>query len=400
MKLAVIALIGLSAGALGCASMGQETTMFKGPFGRTQIATTVLAADSGSGNILVQTPDGTFRVFRLQGAASTMLSGYRVGDEILLTFDDRTSGDRVVAVERVSVASTTNAPPRLAVVALPSQVRLGAPLFGTTFGGVGEVGVPAGTVAVAGGFVGPGVVVPGFGSIGSLQPGAITSEQAASLGLDGSDGRVLGPTTASTAGGSFTPGTIVPGVQAGSASAPGKPVITGPFTPGTIAPGVTTDATGKPVITGPFTPGTVAPGVNATPGSSTNFSTVQGSSGSSQGLTIRTPGAGAPVPEPAAAAAAPAGGLGLPGGAFNPPAAGQDATTGQPTAPAAGTDAVARPQGGPANASPRDSGSRPATTPAQPTAPTGRGIGAPANPGAPPTGGTTATSPVGGGNNR
>ena len=316
MKVALGFIIGLSAVALGCASV-QETRMFKGPFGRTQIASTVLAADPASGKILVQTSDGALRVFRVNPAAGQTLGRYRVGDDLLLTFDDRVAGDAVVAIEGLTVSAANMPGGVLPRFVLPAQVRVGAPLFGggTAFGSVTAV---AGDTVVGVGTgipLGAGVVVPGFGSIAALQPGALNAQQVASLGLGPSNGITLGagPVTA----GNFTPGTVMPGVTTLNPATGGKPSVQGPFTPGTVAPGVSRSSDGKPINQGPFTPGTVAPGVSATLGNAppTSSAPATGSSGSSQGMTIRTPGAAPPVPESAAASssAPPAGGISVPG---------------------------------------------------------------------------------------
>jgi hypothetical protein len=315
MKLAVGFIIGFSALALGCATV-QETTMFRGPFGRTQIASTVLAADPASGKILVQTTDGQLRVFQVTPTAVRTLTGYRVGDDVLLTFDDRTSGDAVVELETLRLTADNMPLGVLPRFALPAQVRVGAPLVGGTF--VAGVAADPTTIVAAEGTLAPGVVpvggagvlVPGFGGIGSLQPGALTPQQVANLGLGPSSGTTL-PPGAVTAG-NLTPGSLAPGVTTLNPATGGKPSIQGPFTPGTVSPGVrTTEGTGnKPSIQGNFSPGTVAPGVSAT----------TGSAGSSGGLTIRTPGAAPPVPESAAATGtapttgtAPAGGIAIPG---------------------------------------------------------------------------------------
>ncbi len=370
MKLALAALVGLSLGTLGCASMGQETTMFRGPFGRTQIASTVLAADQRAGKILVQTPEGTLRVFRVDATAGRLLAGFRVGDQLLLTFDDRTSGDNVVAVERLAAPTRNGAPGGMAGLALPSQVQVGAPLIGSsrTYGRVAGVtgnaidlsaatmtadadggaaggvvgGGVVGTTGVTNGLAGgtgtrAGVAVPGFAGIGNLQTGALTSEQVASLGLGSSNGLVLSPTNVPATG----------------------PTTSGNFTPGTTSPGVTTlngAAPGRPTITGPFTPGTVAPGVSATRGNAapSGASTVQGSTGSSQGRTIRTPGAQPPVPDSvsagATAGAVPGGisGAGVTGTGAPAPAAqggGTAGTAAAPTAPPARDQGATRTDG-------------------------------------------------------
>jgi hypothetical protein len=397
MKLAVGFIIGFSALALGCATV-QETTMFRGPFGRTQIASTVLAADPASGKILVQTTDGQLRVFRVTPTAVSTLAGYRVGDDVLLTFDDRTSGDAVVALETLRLTADNMPLGVLPRFALPAQVRVGAPLVSGTF--VAGVAADPTTIVAAEGTLAPGVVpvggggvvVPGFVGIGSVQPGALTAEQAATLGLGPAARTSLG--SGAVTAGNLTPGSVAPGVTTLNPATGGKPSIQGPFSPGTVAPGVrSTEGTGnKPFIQGPFTPGTVAPGVSATLGNAapaTSSSTgTSGSAGSSQGLTIRTPGAAPPVPESATAATgttsgAPAGGIAIPG----------MTGTGAPlTGNGTGTAPAAE---GTTSAPVRDSGTVRQTGGSDSRPPSsGTGVRAPAT--SRPAGTTNPTSPLGG----
>jgi hypothetical protein len=267
-----LAILSLSFVALGCATLRQETEMYRGPFGRTEIGGYVVAADPSSSKVLLQTYDGGLWVFDVESRAAGRLGTLMVGDEINLAFDDRVAGPRVVGLEFippgrnplpggvVSVAQllpfgvTLGAPavtPSARVVATagaPGGVvveNTGIPLVGT--GVVGGTAIVNGTV-VGTGFVGNGVIVSGFGSFATLPAGAVTAQTAASLGLVTGTGIIqpapgvavaTGPAGARApiTGGNFSPGTVMPGVTTANPAAPGAPVIQGPFTPGTVAPG-------------------------------------------------------------------------------------------------------------------------------------------------------------------
>jgi hypothetical protein len=281
-----LAILSLSFVALGCATLHQETTMYRGPVGRTEIGGYVVAADPSSSKVLLQTYDGDLWVFDVESRAAGRLGTLMVGEEINLAFDDRVAGQRVVGIEIipagrhplpggvVSVASllpfgvTFGAPavtPSARVVAGTGVIQnTGIPLTGTGIV-VGTPGVVGGTAVVSGtvigpGFVGNGVIVPGFGSFSTLPAGMVTSQTAASLGLGLGSGIIQpapgvavasGPAGARApiTGGNFSPGTISPGVTTANPAAPGAPVLQGPFTPGTTAPGASVQrGTAPPAI--------------------------------------------------------------------------------------------------------------------------------------------------------
>jgi hypothetical protein len=261
-----LAIFSLSVLATGCASLGQETRVHRGPFGRTEIGAHVVAADPSSSKVLVQTYDGDLWVFDVADRAEDRLRTLRVGDEVELAFDDRVAGKSVIAIGVVEPGRHA-LPMGVFSVAqlLPYGVNVGAPAATPSAavtagaGAVANTGIPLSATGLVGGGVvvgpgvvaAPGVIVPGFSTLG---PGVLTPQSVASLGL------VPGTGVIRTAPG----GTVVAGPNAARG-----PVTTGNFSPGTVAPGVTTTspaAPGAPVIQGPFTPGTVAPGASAARG--------------------------------------------------------------------------------------------------------------------------------------
>jgi hypothetical protein len=269
-------IISVSLLAAGCATLRQETRMYHGPFGRTEVGGVVIAADPAASKVLVETYDGDLWVYDVDPAIRGRLASLRVGDEVLLAFDDRIEGKRAMALNVVATG-TRVVPTGLSVgTMLPMGVTYGAPATNPS-GAVAVGGTTGATYVNAGGavlgpggvvygtrgtvvlgpsgapvFAGPGVIVPGFGSFSQLPSGALLPQTAMTLGLTPSafvGGPMGGPSVA------------VPGV-----ASPGQtPITTGNFSPGTIAPGVTTanpNAPGQPVVQGPFTPGTIAPGVS------------------------------------------------------------------------------------------------------------------------------------------
>src|SRR3954466_469588 len=101
MKNTLSAVVAVSLLGAGCASM-QETRMYKGPFGRTEVAAVMVAADPAASKVLVETYDGALWIYDVDAAARGRLSSLRVGDEVVLAFDDRIAGRRAVAVSTVA----------------------------------------------------------------------------------------------------------------------------------------------------------------------------------------------------------------------------------------------------------------------------------------------------------
>jgi hypothetical protein len=254
------AIIAVSFLASGCASV-QETRMFNGPFGRTEVGAVVIAADPSASKVLVQAYDGDLWIYDVDSAVRGRLSALRVGDEVILAFDDRIAGKRAIALDVVPPGRRPLPPGMLSAAAvLPMGVVFGAPAT-TPAGNImmaGSTGVftgpGSGTVFANGAPIvaGPGVFVPGFGSFSALPAGVVAPSTALGLGLMPGTltplGPMGGPSVARTGGvlpgrtplsqGNFTPGTIAPGVTTANPNAPGSPVVQGPFTPGTVAPGV------------------------------------------------------------------------------------------------------------------------------------------------------------------
>src|SRR5207237_635725 len=69
-----------------------------GPFGRTEIGAIVIAADPAASKLLVETYDGDLWIYDVDAGVRRRLSTLRVGDEVILAFDDRVAGERVLAV--------------------------------------------------------------------------------------------------------------------------------------------------------------------------------------------------------------------------------------------------------------------------------------------------------------
>jgi hypothetical protein len=365
MRQSLGAIIAVSLLGAGCASL-QETKMYNGPFGRTEVGAVMIAADPASSKVLVETYDGDLWIYDVDASARGRLSGLRVGDEVVLAFDDRIAGKRAIAIN-VLAAGSRPLPPGMLSVAdlLPAGVVLGAPAIPTYVAGgrvygPGRVGIgPDGMVIAANGSSAlvSGVVVPGLGGISGLSSGVVSPQVAIGLGLVPGAFVAAGPTsivTTSPGGaftqGNFTPGSIAPGVTTANPAAPGKPTVQGPFTPGamtagsqggaalttpsqgnftpgTVAPGVRTTAPGtpgQPVTTqGPFTPGTVAPGVSTQQGNAPPPAAGSSTSGTGQPAPTQVAPAsnGRPAvvgPGPASQPAGPAAATPRGGGAATP----------------------------------------------------------------------------------
>ncbi len=338
-------IISVSLLAAGCASLRQET-MYQGPFGRTEVGGIVIAADPGASKILVETYDGDLWIYDVDPAIRGRLSSLRVGDEILLAFDDRIGGKRALALNVVA-SGTRVVPVGLSVAAmLPRGVTFGAPA--TNPGGAAFVGGTSGNLAFASSgtvvmgssgvavLSGPGVIVPGFVSFSTLPAGTVMPQTAASLGLVPSTfvggpstfiGGPTGVTTLATSNGATFPGR--------------EPITSGNFSPGTLAPGVTTanpSEPGQPFAQGPFTPGTVAPGVSQQQGNAppppAGATTGQTNTG-----VVMTPNANRPGSDTSATGAgvgAPPGTTGTPGMTVAPGSNGTG-TTAPATTGATGT---------------------------------------------------------------
>jgi len=296
MRQTVGAIMAVSLLGAGCASL-HETNMYSGPFGRTEVGAVMIAADPASSKVLVETYDGDLWIYELDPAARGRLSGLRVGDEVILAFDDRLAGKRAIAISVVEPGRHA-LPPGMPSIAdmLPTGVVFGAPAISPAVvagRSVYEPGMvvigPGGSVTGAGTSLASGVIVPGFGGISSVPAGLVAPQVAVGLGLVPGAFIGTGPTSivsTSPGGaitqGNFSPGSIAPGVTTGNPASAGKPMVQGPFTPGSIAPGAQGGAAlTTPALTAPtqgnFTPGTVAPGVQATaPGTPGQPVTTQG----------------------------------------------------------------------------------------------------------------------------
>jgi hypothetical protein len=265
------AIIAVAVLGTGCASL-QDTRMYNGRFGRTEVGAVVIASDPGASKVLVETYDGDLWIYDVDPSVSNRLSTLRVGDEVTLAFDDRIGGKRAIALSLIAPGRRPLAPgmPTVAEM-LPAGVVFGAPAVSPAVGVTGAGGtfvatdqgtgfVPAGTVVSGGStFVGvpafgAGVIAPGFGSFSALPAGVVSAQTAFGLGLAPASVSTLAPM-----GGPSLPGT-------GGTPLPGRsPFTQSNFSPGTVSPGVTTanpNAPGSPVVQGPFTPGTLAPGVS------------------------------------------------------------------------------------------------------------------------------------------
>ena len=102
MRQSLGAIIAVSLLGAGCAASLQETKMYNGPFGRTEVGAIVIAADTTSSKVLVETYDGDLWIYDVDASARPRLSGLRVGDEVILAFDDRIAGKRAVAINVVA----------------------------------------------------------------------------------------------------------------------------------------------------------------------------------------------------------------------------------------------------------------------------------------------------------
>jgi len=326
-------IISVSLLAVGCASLRQETRMYHGPFGRTEVGGIVVAADPGASKVLLETYDGDLWIYDVDPAIRGRLSSLRVGDEVILAFDDRIAGKRAMALNVVAIG-TRVLPPTLSVAAmLPRGVMFGAPATSPS-GGIGATSVAYGTagstVFAPGGIAyGGGVIVPGFVGFSQLPAGMVGPQTAVSLGL-GPSAFISGPTgvtTLATSGGpflpgrepitssNFSPGTVSPGVTTANPSAPGQPVVQGPFTPGTVAPGVSVQQGNAPPPPAGATTGVANSGIMMTPNSNRPGSDATNTTG-----TTTQPGTTAPP-----------GTTGMPGTTVTPGRTGGTGTTSGPT---------------------------------------------------------------------
>ena len=129
------AIIAVSLLGAGCASL-QETKTYNGPFGRTEVGAVMIAADPASSKVLVETYDGDLWIYDVDGDARGRLTGLRVGDEVILSFDDRIAGKRAIAIS-VIAPGRRPLPPGMLTVAdlLPTGAVFGAPAIPTYVAG-------------------------------------------------------------------------------------------------------------------------------------------------------------------------------------------------------------------------------------------------------------------------
>src|SRR5678815_2778628 len=117
MRQSLGAIIAVSLLGAGCASL-QETKMYNGPFGRTEVGAVMIAADPASSKVLVETYDGDLWIYDVEASARARLSGLRVGDEVVLAFDDRIAGKRAIAINVLAAGSRPLPPGMLSVADL------------------------------------------------------------------------------------------------------------------------------------------------------------------------------------------------------------------------------------------------------------------------------------------
>src|SRR6185503_5465116 len=149
MRQSLGAIIAVSLLGAGCAASMQETKMYNGPFGRTEVGAIMIAADPASSKVLVETYDGDLWIYDVDASARSRLSGLRVGDEVILAFDDRIAGKRAIAISTVAPGRRP-LPPGVLTIAdlLPAGVVVGAPAI-PTYVASGDVVYSPGRVGVA-----------------------------------------------------------------------------------------------------------------------------------------------------------------------------------------------------------------------------------------------------------
>src|SRR3954468_23115737 len=91
------AIVAVSVLSAGCATV-QESRMYRGPFGRTEVGAIVVAADPVSSKMLVETYDGDLWIYDVTPGVRARLGTLRVGDEVALAFDDRLAGKTAIAI--------------------------------------------------------------------------------------------------------------------------------------------------------------------------------------------------------------------------------------------------------------------------------------------------------------
>jgi hypothetical protein len=234
------AIIAVSLLGAGCASSLQETRMYNGPFGRTEVGAVMIAADPASSKVLVETYDGDLWIYDVDPAARGRLSTLRVGDEIILAFDDRLAGKRAIAINVVAPGRRP-LPPGILTVAdmLPSGVVFGARAVSPAHAGTGAVAVAGGLPVYS-----PGMIVVGSnGAVFSAANGTIVSPNGVVFGANGTMVGTLGP-----GGAIFSPN----GTALGTLGPNGTMVGTNGTVTGTLGPNGTIVGTG----TSPSTNGT------------------------------------------------------------------------------------------------------------------------------------------------
>ena len=182
-------IIAVSVLGAGCAASLQETKMYNGPFGRTEVGAIMIAADPASSKVMVETYDGDLWIYDVDPGVRGRLSGLRVGDEVILAFDDRIAGKRAIAINVVAPGLRPLPAGMLTVAGmLPYGVVFGAPATSPASAG-GTVGV-----AVAGGLpFSPGLVVVGANGTVFSANGTIVGPNGTVLGTNGTIVGTLGP---------------------------------------------------------------------------------------------------------------------------------------------------------------------------------------------------------------
>jgi hypothetical protein len=233
MRQSLGAIIAVSLLGAGCAASLQETKMYNGPFGRTEVGAIMIAADPASSKVLVETYDGDLWIYDVDATARGRLSGLRVGDEVILAFDDRIAGKRAIAVNVVA-SGRRPLPAGMLTVAdiLPYGVVFGAPAVSPAYAG-GTGGIP-----VAGGLAyNPGMVVVGANGVVFSANGTIVGANGTVFGTNGTIVGTLGP-NGTIFGSNGTPvGTLGPN---------GTMVGTNGTVTGTLGPNGTIVGTNRP----------------------------------------------------------------------------------------------------------------------------------------------------------
>jgi hypothetical protein len=145
--------------------------------------------------VLVESYDGDLWIYDVDPPREGALSGLRVGDEVILAFDDRIAGKRAIAINAVGgwPPSPSGGTHDVADM-LPSGVVYGAPA-------VSRLAGAAGGSRRRGLVYSPGMVVVGAQRRGLLRErddrrpnGTVFGSNGTIVGTLGSDGTIFGPT--------------------------------------------------------------------------------------------------------------------------------------------------------------------------------------------------------------